>query len=490
MPDGLPIQLPDCGQAPRECLLIPERGCWFSAVACVALAVCCVPRAAAGQSTASLEPLVLQVRLEGVTISPVIAKFLERAIRQAEDERAQCLIVQLDTPGGLADSARSMVKSILGSRTCVVVYVAPSGARAASAGVFITLAGHVAAMAPGTTIGAAHPVQIGGLPGSPAAPDNAKAGSNPMDEKIVNDTVSWARALAELRGRNAEWAARSVKESLSVTNTEALKEKIVDLVAADVPELLKRIDGRKIVLADGSVTLQTAHVREIRTIDMWWGEKLLAQLVNPNIAFLLMVFGFYGILFELYSPGWYVAGVLGAICLVLGFFGLAVLPINYVGLALLVLGLALFAADLFVPSHGAVTVGGIVCLVMGALMLVESPAGFERVSLAVIIPVAAGMSAVTLFLVTAIVRTHRQPVLTGGDALLGLSAVAADEFSQAPGGYRGIVRVRGELWKAVCLTPVESGTVVEIKHREGLLLTVERRGVSTPPTQTTTGQTC
>jgi membrane-bound serine protease (ClpP class) len=420
----------------------------------------------------------------------VSARFLERAIRQAEDERAQCLIVQLDTPGGLADSARSMVKSILGSRTCVVIYVAPSGARAASAGVFITLAGHVAAMAPGTTIGAAHPVEIGGLPGSPPAPESPKSGANPMEEKIVNDTVAWARALAELRGRNADWAARSVKESLSVTNSEALKEKIVDLVAADVPELLQRIDGRKIALADGGVTLKTAHVREIRTIDMWWGEKLLAQLANPNIAFLLLVFGFYGILFELYSPGWYVAGVLGAICLVLGFFGLAVLPINYVGLALLVLGLGLFAADLFVTSHGAVTLGGIVCLVMGALMLVESPRGFGRVSLAVIVPVAAGMAAVTLFLVSAIVRTHRQPVLTGGEALIGLSAVAADEFLQAPGGYRGIVRVRGELWKAICSTPVAPATVVAVKRREGLTLTVEMRGEPIPPIQATTDPTC
>jgi len=424
---------------------------------------------------------VLQIHLQGVTITPVIARFLERAIRQADEERAQCLIVELDTPGGLADSARSLVKSILASRTCVVIYVAPSGARAASAGVFITLAGHVAAMAPGTTIGAAHPVQIGGLPGSPPAPENPDHGGNAMEEKVVNDTVAWARALAELRGRNADWASRAVKESLTATNSEALKEKIIDLVAADTDELLRRIDGRKIVLADRSVTLKTADVHEIHTIDMWWGERLLAQLANPNVAFLLLIFGFYGILFELYSGVWGLAGILGIICLALAFLGLAILPINYVGLALLVAGMALFATELFMTSHGALTLGGIICLVLGALMLVESPSGFAHVSLAVVIPVAAGMAAITLFLAGAILRAHRLRVVTGSEALIGSTAVAAEDFLKAANGYSGIVRVRGELWKSVSSTPVAPGAVVVVKQRDGLTLVVEKSIEPTRP---------
>jgi membrane-bound serine protease (ClpP class) len=320
-------------------------------------------------------------------------------------------------------------------------------------------------------------VQIGGLPGSPPPPeekkDDGKAppARTPIDEKIVNDTVAWARALAELRGRNADWAARAVKESLSVSASEAVREKAVDFLADDVPDLLARIDGREVSLPSGPVRLRTADA-EIRPIEMWWGDRVLAVLSNPNVAFLLLIFGFYGILFELYTPGWGVAGTLGVVCLVLAFLGLAVLPINYVGLVLIAVALALFVAEVFVTSYGALTVGGAVCLVLGGIMLVESPAGFQRVSLRVLIPVAVATAAITFFLVGSIVRTHRSRVQTGGEALLGSEAIAVEDFTPEGKQYTGTVRTHGELWKAVSPGPAAAGQPLVIQGRHGLTLRV------------------
>lgn len=423
-------------------------------------------------------PLVLQIRLENEAISPITARFIERAIQQAERERATCLVIVLDTPGGLVDSTRSVVKSILRSEAPVVVYVAPSGARAASAGVFITLAGHVAAMAPGTNIGAAHPVQIGGLPGSPPPrPEEKKddgtaaPAKSPVDEKIVNDTVAWARSLAELRGRNAEWAARAVKDSVSASASEAVREKAVDLLADDLDDLLAKITGREVTVPSGTVRLSTANA-QIRTIEMWWGERVLAVLSNPNVAFLLLIFGFYGILFELYTPGWGVAGTLGVICLVLAFLGLAVLPINYVGLVLIAVALALFVAEVFVTSYGALTLGGVVCLVLGGMTLVDSPTGFVGISLKVLIPVAVATAGITFFLVGSIVKAHRGRVQTGGEALIGAEAVATENFVPDDTQHSGMVRAHGELWKARSPVPVTAGQLLEIQERQGLTLIV------------------
>jgi membrane-bound serine protease (ClpP class) len=415
--------------------------------------------------------VVLQIQLADEAITPLVTRFIDRAISQAEEQRAECLVIVLDTPGGLVDSTRDIVKSILGSKVPVVVYVAPSGARAASAGVFITLAAHVAAMAPGTNIGAAHPVQIGGLPGSPPPTEKGKDRPAVLEEKILNDTVAWARALAELRGRNVEWATRAVKESISAPASEAVRERAVDLLADGVDELLKQIDGREVQLPAGSVRLRTAGA-EVRTLEMWWGERLLGVLANPNLAFLLLLFGFYGILFELYTPGWGVAGTLGIICLVLGFFALAVLPINYVGLALIAVALALFVAEAFVTSYGFLTVGGVACLILGGLMLVESPVGFQRISLWLLIPVALATAAVTVFLAGSIVRAQRSKTQTGGEALVGTEAMAVDVFAQKDEQYTGTVRAHGELWRAISITPVAAGQILHIRDRQGLTLLV------------------
>ncbi|MEX1098502.1 MAG: nodulation protein NfeD [Planctomycetales bacterium] len=431
-------------------------------------------------------PLVLTVRIENDSITPVTARFLERAIRQAEQERAGCLVIVLDTPGGLVDATSRIVKGILDSRTCVVVYVAPRGARAASAGGFILLSAHVAAMAPVTRVGAMHPVQIGGLPTMPEpdrpspadekknggpAEDRRRPAGTPSEQKTVNDTVAWARGLAKLRGRNAEWAERAVRESIVATEDEARELGLIDLVADDVVQLLREIDGREVELHAQTVTLRTAGA-EIRSIEMWWGDRILGTVSNPNVAFLLLIFGFYGILFEFYSPGWGVAGTLGVICLMLAFFGLALLPVNYVGLVLIAIALAMFVAEVFVTSYGALAIGGIVCLVMGGLMLVDSPEGFQRVSLPVVLPVAAATAAVTVFLLASIVRAHRGKVQTGAEGLVGTTAAAVADFTVREDHYAGTVRVHGEYWKAVCDAPVAAGQSLTITGRTGLTLQV------------------
>lgn len=429
-------------------------------------------------------PRVLVAYLEDRAINPLTARFVERAIRSAEQTRAECLVLVLDTPGGLVDSTRKIVRRMLASNVPVVVYVAPSGARAASAGVFITLAGHIAAMASGTHIGAAHPVQIGGLPG-PADRNNDQGKArqkSPMEIKTLNDTVAWARALAELRGRNAEWAAQTVRESISVPASEALQEGAIDVLAQDLQDLLNRLDGREVMLPGGQAVLQTKDVL-LQTERMWWGEKLLAAITNPNLAFLLLMIGFYGVLFELYSPGWGVAGTLGIICLLLGFLALSILPVNYVGLALLVLAMGLFVAEAFVTSYGLLALAGVGCLVLGGLTLVDSPTGFQRISLGVVIPVAAATGLITVFLVGSIIRAHRGVVRTGHEAITGSEAVAEEDFALDGIEYAGFVRTHGELWKAVSRTPVVRGQSLAIERREGLTLRVrviEQPSVASP----------
>lgn len=418
--------------------------------------------------------VVIRLRLEDDVITPVTARYVERGLRTAREAGATGLLLVLDTPGGLMSSTRDIVMAMLESPVPVLVYVSPAGARAASAGVFITMASHVAAMAPATRIGAAHPVSIGGSPLGPAAPpDTSQATSQrAMEQKVVNDAVAWVRSLAELRGRNAEWAARAVTESISATASEALEAGVIDLVAGDVAELLAAVDGRSVTLPTGVVTLRTAGA-EVRPLDMWWGEKLLGVLSNPNVAFLLLMFGFYGIVFEFYSPGWGVAGTLGAICLILAFFGLSVLPINMAGLALVALGLGLFVAEAFFASHGALTLGGTVCLVLGGLMLVDTPVPVMRVSLSVLLPLALATALISLFLMTRVFRSHRTPVRTGSESLMGETAVALDDFTPEAGRFRGTVRIHGEIWQAVAERPVAAGTRLRVRERHGLTLTVE-----------------
>lgn len=419
-----------------------------------------IPSADASEEESNV---VVHVRIDDQAITPITARFIGRAIRSADRVAARYLVIELDTPGGVVDATRWIVRDILASHTRVVVYVAPSGARAASAGLFLVLASHFAAMAPGTNIGAAHPVQIGGLPTGPRDPggDNGaerRRDNNVVGEKIVNDTRAWARALAEHRGRSVELAERAVVESLSLTATEAERGGLVDMVASDFDALLERLDA-----SDAKVV----------TLDMGWGQRLLAVLASPNLAFILLLLGFYGLLFEFYSGGFGAAGVLGAICIILAFVGLAVFPLNAAGVALIAVGLALLVAEAFVVSFGLLAAGGVVCLILGGLMLVDSPPGFLRVSATVVIPAALAAGAIALLVLGSAIKAHRAPVKTGAEALLGAVAVATEPFRAAGARYKGIIRVHGELWKAVSWSPIVAGDDVVVCHQDGLVLTVE-----------------
>ncbi len=382
--------------SPSAAFLRARAGCSEKAMrhlqaTLVFLAMCTLCGGVLGANeNAAAGGLVLHIQLQDEAITPALVRFMQRAIREAEQVRAECLVIELDTPGGVLKSTQQIVTDILASRVPVVVYVSPAGGRAASAGLFITLASHVAAMAPGTRIGAAHPVQIGGLPitppqtpePTPSEPatepppsEQTQARPSAMEEKVLNDTVAWARSLAELRGRNADWVSLAVSESRVSVASEAMDDGVVDLLAADVADLLKKIDGREVEVQTQAGEPNTVRIRTadatIRTLEMWWGERLLCVISDPNVALVLMLFGFYGVLFEMYSPGWGVAGTLGVVSLVLAFFGLSVLPINYAGLALIAIAMALFVAEAFVTSFGALAVGGIVCLILGGTMLIE-----------------------------------------------------------------------------------------------------------------------
>lgn len=398
--------------------------------------------------------VVVRARIDDQAITPITARFVEGALGEADRVGAKYLVIELDTPGGVVDATRRIVRDMLASRTRIVVYVSPAGARAASAGLFLALASNVTAMAPGTNIGAAHPVQIGGLPGAP----EERQGDKVLGEKIVNDTRAWARSLAEYRGRNVELAEAAVVESRSFTATEAAKAGLVDFVAADFGELLGHLGAR------GAT---------VKSVELSWGQRFLAVLASPNLAFILLLLGFYGLAFEFHAGSFGVAGVLGGVCLVLAFVGLSVLPLSYAGLALLVLGIALLIAEAFVVSFGLLTVGGVACLILGGLMLVDSPTGFVRVSLVVVIAAALATAAIATFVLAKAIKAHRSPVKTGAEALSGASAVAVEAFRASDGRYRGTVRVHGEYWSAVSKSPVASGDAVAVVHRDGLILTVD-----------------
>lgn len=391
-------------------------------------------------------------------INPVAAEYLTHALTEAAAAGAEALVLKLDTPGGLDTSMRLMVKEILASDLPVVVWVAPEGARAASAGVFIALAAHVAAMAPGTNIGAAHPVAMGG-----GEMDKT------MASKVENDAAAYIRSIAEKRGRNVNWAERAVRASVSATEKEALALKVIDLVAPDLPRLLAAIDGREVVTAAGARRLATAGAAQ-HVIEMSTRLRVLRALSDPNVAYILMMLGVYGLIFELSNPGSILPGVVGAICLILAFYAFQTLPINYAGLLLILLALTLFVAEIKVMSYGLLTVGGIVALVLGSLMLIETDLPFMRISLAVILPVALGTAVIVVVAVGSTVRAHRRPVVTGAETLIG--AVGQARTDLAP---RGQVQLHGELWEARAEAPVARGDWVEVTGRDGLTLIVRRR---------------
>lgn len=408
-----------------------------------------VPAAAQGKHAAV-------IKINDV-ITPAIAEFVSRSIEQATKENAACLIIQMDTPGGLDLSMRDIIKDIMNAEIPVIVYVGPSGARAASAGAIITIAADIAAMAPSTNIGAAHPVAMGG-----GKMDRT------MAEKVVNDAVAYVKSIAQKKGRNVDWAVRAVRDSVSIPETEALKLKVIDLIAKDLDELLEKADGKTVEKPKGAIKLATKGLK-IQELEMGFRQRFLATLSNPNLAYILMMIGMVGLYFELAHPGAIFPGVIGGISLILAFFAFRTLPVNYAGVLLIILGVFLFIAEIKIASYGLLTIGGLISLAIGSIMLFDSPAPFLRASFSVIIPTVLATAAFFIFVVAAALKAQLARPTTGAEGLVGEIGVAKTRL--AP---EGKVFVHGEWWNAYADEGIEPEEKVRVLKNEGLKLKVER----------------
>lgn len=425
-------------------------------------------------------------------IGPATMDYVVRGIAQAEESGAEVLILQMDTPGGLMESMRTMIKAILASEVAVVSYVAPEGARAASAGTYILYGSHVAAMAPATHLGSATPVQMGGLPGSqepseePASDagngadddaaagedkpaDDKRRGGSAMERKILEDAVSYIRGLAQRHGRNADWAERAVREAVNLGATEALEQNVIDLVASNLGDLVRQLDGRTVRLAIGDRQLDTAELTLVR-VEADWRTRLLSVLTDPNVAYFLMIIGFYGIIFEMSNPGALVPGVIGAICLILALFAFQVLSVNYAGLALILLGLAFIVGEAFMPSFGMLGIGGIIAFVVGSIILMDG--SHSDISLPTIGGTALVAAAFMLWTITRFIGLRKRHPVTGLEQLSHEPAQALDDFTAREGEYWGHVRLSGERWNAVSAGPVAAGQPLQVVAIDGLTVRV------------------
>jgi len=400
---------------------------------------------------------VFLIEVDGI-INPATAKFIIDSIDQATQEGGQCLIIQMDTPGGLMESMRIIVKKMLSSSIPIIVYVAPSGARAASAGVFITLASNVAVMAPSTHIGAAHPVTLG------AEGKEDKT----MTEKIVNDTVSYVKTIAKTRGKNVDWAEKAVRKSVSITEDEALKLNVIDLISPDLQDLLTKVDGRVVKFDGKTRTLLTKGLKP-RSIQMSWRYRILDILSNPSIAYILLMLGIYGIFFELSSPGAILPGVVGGIFLILAFYALQMLPINYAGLALILFGIFLFIAEIKVVSHGVLTIGGVISLLMGSMMLIETPTDYMRISLSVIIPAVLVSAGFFVFAITKAIKARLEKPTTGMEGLIGEVGIVT-----TPIAPEGKISIHGEFWNVISDQNIEKDEKVQVIGVKNLRLQVKK----------------
>ena len=391
------------------------------------------------------------------SINPASASFIERGLKKAIKDSARGLLIQLNTPGGLLKSTRVIVGAILDAPVPVIVYVAPGGAHAGSAGVFITMAAHVAAMAPGTNIGAAHPVSQGGM-------------DTTMNEKATNDAAAFVRTIAEKRNRNGVWAEEAVRKSVSLTGSEAVQNNVVDLLATDTRQLLLDIDGKTIETSSGTVTLQTKNIT-IEPLEMTLAEKILNILSDPNLAYILLMLGFYGLLFELYNPGAMFPGIMGVLCPILGLYAMHALPINYAGLALIIFGIILFLLEIKITSYGLLTIGGLLSLLLGSLMLIREDPVFPllKLSSAVIIATTGMTALFFLFIIGAGLKAQRAKPVTGLEGFLGETGIVLQALDPS-----GTVHVHGEIWQAESLSgKIEAGRKIRIISMKNFRLTVE-----------------
>lgn len=401
---------------------------------------------------------VMVITVNGV-INPVSSEYIGKSIKKAVKAGAEALVIELDTPGGLDTSMRIIVKDIVSSEVPVVVFVAPSGARAASAGVFITLAAHVAAMAPGTNTGAAHPVGLG------------EKMDKTMAEKATNDAAAYIKSLAESKGRNAQWAERAVRESISATESEALKERVIDLVTKDINTLLSDIDGRKVRTALAEKVLKTKGASVIRE-EMSLRLRILNFISDPNIAYMLMLLGFYGLFFELSNPGSIFPGVAGGICLILAFYAFQTLPVNYAGLLLILLAIILFILEVMIVSHGVLAIGGVIAMVIGSLMLFETPGPFVRLSLYLILPAALVTALFFILTISLALKAHRRKPVTGREELIGMEGLAKTDITRDG----GMVSIHGELWSAYSGEAIAKDDRVVVEEVRNLKLKVRKQG--------------
>jgi membrane-bound serine protease (ClpP class) len=415
-------------------------------------------------------------------IGPATSDYIHRGLEKAREQNVVLVILRLDTPGGLDTAMRKIIQDIIASPVPVATFVAPSGARAASAGAYILLASHVAAMAPATSVGAATPVQIGGVPdpGSGDKPpkpeqkdkgatkDKSGKGAKPgMEEKMLNDAIAYIRSLAQMRGRNVAWAEKAVREAASLPAEEAVKQNVADLLATDTADLLKQLHGRKLKFDGKEIRLKTAGV-ELKTLDPDWRSQLLSVITDPNIAYILMLLGIYGLFFELWNPGYVFPGVLGGICLLLALYAFQVLPINYAGLGLILLGIAFMVAEAFMPSFGALGIGGVVAFAVGSIILMDTDIEGYTVAWPLILTVSV-VSALFFFAVVWLaMKARRRVVVSGTEEMQGALGEALEDFAGS-----GRVRVHSEEWQAHSRVPLKRGQKVRVVGRDGLVLRVE-----------------
>jgi membrane-bound serine protease (ClpP class) len=420
-------------------------------------------------------------------IGPAVADYVHRGIERAGRDGAAIVVLEMDTPGGLDTSMRAIIKDILASPVPVAAYVAPGGARAASAGTYILYASHIAAMAPATNLGAATPVAIGGgsrpdggpVPGDKARdPDASGKGAkqrtrerdgpagDAMTRKQVNDAAAYIRGLAQMRGRNADWAERAVREAVSLSASEAHKLKVIDLVAADVPDLLRQIDGRKVALSGGERALATAGAA-VTPLEPDWRTRFLSVITDPSIAYILVLAGIYALFFEFSNPGLVFPGVAGAICILIALYAFHLLPVSYAGLALVLLGVAFMVAELFVPAYGSLGVGGVIAFVTGSVMLIDTDVPGFSVPIALILGVAAVSAAFVFLVIGTAVKARQRPVVSGREELLGSEGVVLEDFER-----EGWARVHSETWRIRSAKPMKAGQRVRVAGMEGLLLDV------------------